>query len=48
MEYPVNPVVEPHTDVRDWGTFNESTLNLAKAGQLQADAIKLMDKAGYK
>lgn len=48
MEYPVNTKVEPHEYVKAWGTFKESTLNLAKAGQLQADAIKLMDKAGYK
>lgn len=48
MEYPVNTKVEPHEYVKAWGPFKESTLNLAKAGQLQADAIKLMDKAGYK
>lgn len=48
MEYPVNTKVEPHEYVRAWGPFKESTLNLDKAGQLQADAIKLMDKAGYK
>lgn len=48
MEYPVNTEVEPHEYVKAWGPFKESTLNLDKAGQLQADAIKLMDKAGYK
>lgn len=48
MEYPVNKKVEPNEYVKAWGPFKESTLNLAKAGQLQADAIKLMDKAGYK
>jgi len=48
MEYPVNTKVEPHEYVKAWGPFKESKLNLAKAGQLQADAIKSMDKAGYK
>ncbi len=48
MEYPVNTQVAPHADVKTWGTFKESTVNLAKAGQLQADAVKLMDKVGYK
>ncbi len=48
MEYPVNTQVVPHADVTAWGTFKESTVNLSKAGQLQADAVMLMDKAGYK
>ena len=48
MEYPVNTEVVPHDTVKGWGQFEENKLNLAKAGQLQADAIKLMDMAGYK
>lgn len=48
MEYPVNNAVEPNAYVKDWGSFKESRMNLAKAGQLQADAIKIMDMAGYK
>jgi iron(III) transport system substrate-binding protein len=48
MEYPVNKDVALHPYVRDWGTFKESKLNLAQAGQLQGQAIKLMDMAGYK
>lgn len=48
MEYPVNKAVVPHADVQGWGTFKESTLNLAGAGELQAGAIKLMDMAGYR
>lgn len=48
MEYPVNTAVEAHAFVRSWGPFKASTVNLAKAGRFQADAIKLMDKAGYK
>lgn len=48
MEYPVNPGVAVHENVKGWGTFKESTLNLSQAGTRQADAIKLMDRAGYK
>jgi len=48
MEYPVNKGVVPHAMVKGWGDFKESTLNLAQAGRLQADAIRLMDMAGYK
>lgn len=48
MEYPVNPAVEPHPFVKSWGPFKGSTVNLAKAGMLQADAIRIMDMAGYK
>lgn len=48
MEYPVNPEVERHAQVQAWGNFKESKLNLSKAGELQGQAIQLMDKAGYK
>ncbi len=48
MEYPVNQRVKPHKLVAQWGTFTPSTLNLAHAGRMQADAIKLMDRAGYR
>lgn len=48
MEYPVNPWVEAHDYVRNWGGFKASEQNLAQAGALQSDAIKLMDRAGYR
>ena len=48
MEYPVNTSVSPHDTVKGWGRFKENKINLSQAGQLQADAIKLMDMAGYK
>lgn len=48
MEYPVNTGVAPHASVRAWGGFRENRINLAKAGELQAEAIRLMDMAGYK
>jgi iron(III) transport system substrate-binding protein len=48
MEYPVNPAVDAHEYVKSWGTFKASQQNLAGAGALQTDAIKLMDRADYR
>ena len=47
-EYPVNPEVEPTPLVKAWGTFKADELNVAEAGRLQAAAIRLMDRAGYR
>lgn len=48
MEFPVNPAVDSDPVVASWGTFKGSPLNVALYGQLQTQAIILMDKAGYK
>lgn len=48
LEYPVNPKVKPHDQVATWGAFKGNDINLAKAGEMQAAAIKLMDRAGYR
>ncbi|MDX1335727.1 MAG: Fe(3+) ABC transporter substrate-binding protein, partial [Gammaproteobacteria bacterium] len=48
MEYPVNPAVAPDAVVAAWGDFKGDDLNVAEAGKLQAEAIKLMDRAGYR
>lgn len=47
LEYPANPAVKSDPVVAAWGSFRQSTLNVSQAGQLQAAAIKLMDRAGY-
>ncbi len=47
LEYPVNPRVPADASVAAWGTFKQNTHNLSQAGQLQAVAIRLMDRAGY-
>jgi iron(III) transport system substrate-binding protein len=47
LEYPANPAVKPDPAVAAWGSFKQSTINVSQAGQLQAAAIKLMDRAGY-
>ncbi|WP_305045385.1 Fe(3+) ABC transporter substrate-binding protein [Geoalkalibacter sp.] len=48
MEYPVNPRVAPHADVAAWGEFKQNPINVSRAGELQGEAIKLMDRAGYR
>lgn len=48
LEYPVNPKVTPDATVAAWGGFKQNSLNVVKAGELQAAAVKLMDRAGYK
>ncbi len=48
LEYPANPRVSPHPTVAAWGTFAHNPINLENAGALQANAIRLMDRAGYK
>lgn len=47
MEYPVNWDVKPAAAVSAWGDFKPSTINISKAGELQAQAVQLMDRAGY-
>ncbi len=48
MEYPVNPAIAPDPQVAAWGTFKGNPINVSKYGELQAEAIKLMDSVGYK
>ena len=48
MEYPVNPKVSPDSIVSTWGSFKQNRMNLVKAGELQTEAVKLMDRAGYR
>jgi iron(III) transport system substrate-binding protein len=48
LEFPANPAVQPDPTVAAWGTFTGSPLNVALYGKLQAQAIILMDRAGYK
>lgn len=48
MEYPVNPKIAADPFVASWGSFKQNPMNLAKAGELQTAAVKLMDRAGYR
>lgn len=48
LEYPASPAVKADPAVLAWGEFKQSPMNVAKAGELQATAVKLMDRAGYR
>lgn len=48
LEYPVNPVVSADASVQAWGPYKANVINVGKAGELQASAVKLMDRAGYR
>lgn len=48
MEYPANPAIKADPAVAKWGEFRHNLINISKAGELQAAAVKLMDRAGYK
>jgi len=48
MEYPVNPAVKSSPVVAAWGDFKQNLINVSRAGELQADATRLMDRAGYR
>jgi iron(III) transport system substrate-binding protein len=48
LEYPVNAKVKPDPTVAAWGSFKQNLINVKEAGTLQAKAVKLMDRVGYK
>ena len=48
MEFPANPAVKADPVLLGWGPFRPNLINVTKAGELQAEAVKLMDRAGYK
>ena len=47
-EYPANQNVASDEVVSSWGVFKQDKMNLAQAGVLQADAVKLMQLKGYR
>jgi iron(III) transport system substrate-binding protein len=48
FEYPANPQAAINLIVAKWGKFKQDDINIASAGELQAAAVKLADRAGYK
>jgi iron(III) transport system substrate-binding protein len=48
MEYPVNPQAGLNPIVVKWGKFKHDDINVAAAGEFQAAATKLADRAGYR
>lgn len=48
MEYPANPKVTYGEPFTSWGSFRQDPRSIVKAGELQPDAVRLMDRAGYR
>jgi iron(III) transport system substrate-binding protein len=48
MEYPVNDATRLDPLVESWGEFKADKLNVEAAGRRQIEAVKLMDRAGYR
>jgi iron(III) transport system substrate-binding protein len=47
-EYPANQNIASDEVVSSWGSFKKDNMNLALVGILQADAVALMQRVGYK
>jgi len=47
-EYPANPKVEATDLLKSWGEFKTQDINLAKLGELNAQATKIFDEVGWK
>lgn len=47
-EYPVNPAVKPSAMLTAWGSFRADQVDVAAAGELQAAAVRMMDRVGWK
>jgi iron(III) transport system substrate-binding protein len=48
FEYPVHPRVAPSPVLNVWGAFKPQTVGVASAGEFQAAAVRLADRAGYR
>jgi iron(III) transport system substrate-binding protein len=48
FEYPANPRVRAHAILQGWGTFRQDETPVAAAGEFQAAATRLADRAGYR
>lgn len=46
-EYPVKAGIDESDMLRSWGSFNQDNINVSIFGQRQAEAVQLMDRAGY-
>lgn len=47
-EYPVRPDVEASPVLQEWGEFKADDLNLSELGEHNAEAVRLMDRAGWR
>lgn len=46
-EYPVKAGITAHPLLVKWGEFKKDALNLSKLGELNSEAVKIMDRAGW-
>lgn len=47
-EYPIREGVEAAEVLRQWGDFRADGLNLSELGEYNAEAVRLMDRAGWR
>jgi iron(III) transport system substrate-binding protein len=48
FEYPVRADVPPHAIIAAWGKFKADSLNVTVIGKNNPDAVRLMDRAGWR
>lgn len=48
FEYPVRADMQAKGILKEWGEFKSDVLNLSRLGQLNSEAVKIMDRAGWK
>jgi len=48
FEFPANPQAGVNPIVAKWGKFKQDDINIASAGEFQAAATRLADRAGYR
>lgn len=46
-EYPVNPEVDPHPTLAEFGDFKQDTLNASEYGKHSPEAVRIMDRVGW-
>lgn len=47
-EYPVRPGIPLSATLAAWGDYKADDINLSRLGELNAEAVRLMDRAGWK
>lgn len=48
LEYPVNPEVPPHPVLQQLGSFRQDTLSAARYAELADQAVRIMDRCGWR
>lgn len=48
FEYPVNPNVEPAALLKSWGEFKTQNINLSQLGELNKQAVQILNEIGWK